>query len=395
MTLTEQRIGYDEETRLEDFRLELRTWLAEHLTPEVTEAIEHGGPQASFAAHRAWNAILVDAGYGAISWPTEYGGRDATILEQLVYNEEMSRVGAPGPVNAIGVANIAPAIMAYGTEEQKQRFLRPMLRGDEIWSQGMSEPDAGSDLASLKCRVVIDGDHFVINGQKTWNSNGDRADWCQLYVRTDADGPKHHGITALLVDMGIPGIEYRPIVSMAGDQGFSELFFTDARIPRSALLGEVGNGWAVATNTLSHERAGVASMYLQVRRSFERLRSAVAQHGTGEGARAQIDRDRLVSCYIEVRNLEFLAKRALGAAISGRAPGAEGSVIKLAWSRTSQSLARSATDLLGMQALDGPWARNLLSSCSLTIAGGTSEVVKNIIGERVLGLPREPKSQGS
>jgi alkylation response protein AidB-like acyl-CoA dehydrogenase len=304
----------------------------------------------------------------------------------------MARAGAPGPVNAIGVANIAPALMAYGTPEQQQRFLRPMLRGDEIWSQGMSEPEAGSDLASLRCSAVVDGDDFVVNGQKTWNSNGDKADWCQLYVRTNTEVPKHQGITCLLLDMRTPGVEARPIRTMAGDASFSELFLTDVRIPRTALLGEVDDGWGVATRTLSNERAGVASLYLMSRNKLDRLLDVARRIGT-DGTRPidqPVARDALMARYIDTRNLEFLAKRSLGAALSGRAPGAEGSVIKLAWSRSDQALARTAVDVLGLDALTGPWATNLLSSCSLSIAGGTTEVNKNILGERVLGLPKEP-----
>ena len=380
-------------TDAETFRDELRSWFEANFRDEVRAAVRVDDHDVRFDAHRKWNATLVDAGYGAISWPEEFGGRDAGIEEQLVYNEEAARAGAPGPVNAIGVANIAPAIMAMGTAVQKDRFLQPMLRGDEIWSQGMSEPGAGSDLASLMCRAVLDGDHFVVNGQKTWNSNGNRADWCQLYVRTNLDVPKHQGITCLLVDMRTPGIEARPILTMAGDRGFSELFFTDARIPVSALLGEVDGGWAVATNTLSNERAGVASMYLNTRTSFDRLLEA-AQGRRPDGSRpvdSPVARDQLVQRFIEVRNLEFLAKRALGAALNGRPPGAEGSIMKLAWSQTSQRLSNTAVDVLGIAALDDEWGRGLLSSVSLTIAGGTSEVNRNILGERVLGLPREPK----
>ena len=367
------------------FRSELRSWLEEHVRPEIRDIgrrSERDSDEA-LAVHRAWNATLVDAGYGAIAWPAEFGGRDADLEEQLAYNEEMARAGAPGPVNAIGVANIAPAIMAYGTPEQKQRFLRPMLRGDEIWSQGMSEPEAGSDLASLRCAAVLDGDAFVVNGQKTWNSQGHRADWCQLYVRTNTEVPKHKGITCLLVDMRAPGIEARPITTMAGDHSFSELFLTDVRVPRSALLGEVDEGWSVATRTLSNERAGVASLYLTQRGKLDRLLAAVPPLDP-------VARDEVVRRYIEVRLLELLGKRTLGAALTGRAPGPEGSVIKLAWSLTDQALSNTAVDVLGMDALSGGWATNLLASRSLTIAGGTTEVNRNIIGERVLGLPREP-----
>lgn len=377
----------------EAFRHELRSWLDANVTPEVAELGRRRGDDGAFEVHRAWNATLVDAGYGAVAWPAEFGGRDADLLQQLAYNEEMARAGAPGPINAIGVANIAPAIMTYGTPAQKERYLRPMLRGDEIWSQGMSEPEAGSDLASLRCSAVADGDTFVVNGQKTWNSYGDKADWCQLYVRTNFEVAKHKGITCLLVDMRTPGIEARPIRTMAGDSSFSELFLTDVRVPRSALLGEVDDGWGVATRTLSNERAGVASLYLAQRAKLDRLLAA-ARERRPDGTRpidAPVARDALMARYIEVRNLELLAKRTLGAALSGRPPGAEGSVIKLAWSLSDQALARTAVDVLGLPALDGGWGINLLSSRSLSIAGGTTEVNKNILGERVLGLPREPR----
>lgn len=383
----------DADADAEAFRSELRTWLDTSFTAGVAEALQQWGTEEGFVAHRKWNATLVDAGYGAIAWPVEFGGRAAGILEQLVYNEEMARAGAPGPVNAIGVANIAPAIMAFGTPEQKERFLAPLLRGDEIWSQGMSEPEAGSDLASLRCRAVLDGDHYVINGQKTWNSNGDRADWCQLYVRTNTEVAKHKGITCLLVDMRTPGVEARPILTMAGDTGFSELFFTDARVPASAMLGSLDEGWTVATSTLSNERAGVASLYLSLRRKLDRLLEAAAVPGP-DGRRpidSPVARDELMARYIDTRNLEFLAKRSLGLALSGRPPGAEGSVIKLAWSKSEQAVAMTAVDVLGISALSDSWGSGMLGSRSLTIAGGTTEVNRNIVGERVLGLPREPK----
>ncbi|MFN8019344.1 MAG: acyl-CoA dehydrogenase family protein [Acidimicrobiales bacterium] len=380
----------------EVLRKELRAWLDEHFTPEVREAVayrqEGTAHVVPFEALQAWNATLFDAGWAAPSWPAAFGGRDAGILDQLAYNEEMAAAGAPGPVNAIGVANIAPAIMTYGTPEQQERFLRPMLRGDDIWSQGMSEPEAGSDLASLRCRAVVDGDDFVVTGQKTWNSNGDRAHWCQLYVRTDPDAPKHQGITCLLVDMSLPGIEVRPIRTMAGDAGFAEVFFDEVRIPRTALLGEVDQGWHVATRTLSNERAGVAVMYLHLRRKLDRLLEEAARPGP-DGRRptdSAVARDALAARYTEVRVLELVCKRMLGAMIAGRMPGAEGSIIKLAWASTDQALANTAVDVLGPTALDGGWAWELLSSRSLTIAGGTTEVNKNIIGERVLGLPKEP-----
>lgn len=348
---------------------DVRAWLDAQDIPSA---------DAPFDELRAWNATLFDAGWAAPAWPEEFGGRDASLAEQLAYNEAMA--GVPGPVNAIGVANIAPAIMSYGTDEQKQRFIRPMLRGDEIWSQGMSEPEAGSDLASLRCAATRDGDDFIVNGQKTWNSNGHFADWCQLYVRTNTEVPKHKGITCLLVDMRTAGIDARPIKTMAGDASFAELFITDARIPMHAVLGAVDDGWSVATRTLSNERAGVANLYLGQRRTFNELVSRIDQLSA-------VSRDQLAQRYIEVRILEFLAKRMIGAALAGRPPGAEGSVVKLAWSQTGQALANTAATLLGV---DGRWGTSMLSSRQLTIAGGTTEVNKNIIGERVLGLPKEP-----
>ena len=210
------------------FRSGLVRWLDEHLTPDVVDA-GRAGPDAddNLEILRRWNATLADAGWAAPAWPEEFGGRSATIPEQLAWLEEMAAAGAPGPVNVIGVSNIAPAIMALGTAAQQERFLAPMLRGDEIWSQGMSEPDAGSDLASLRTAARTEGDVFVVNGQKTWNSLGRHADWCQLYVRTDPDVPKHKGLSCLLVDMTTPGIDVRPLKTMAGGLTFSELFFTD------------------------------------------------------------------------------------------------------------------------------------------------------------------------
>jgi len=363
-------------------RRELRAWLEEHLTDDVRAALTAEDIDARWSAQRRWNAALVDAGYGAVGWPPEHGGRGAGVQEQLVVLEEMARARAPGPVNAIGVSNIAPAIMGYGTGAQRQRHLRPMLRGDEIWCQGMSEPDAGSDLASLVCRAARDGDHFVVSGQKTWSSNGDRADWCQLYVRTDAAAPKHQGITCLLVDMRTAGIDVRPIRTMAGDAGFADVFFDGARVPVDAVLGQEGGGWAVATRTLSHERAGVASLHLNLRRKLDDLLADSAP------PHDPVARDRLAQRHVDATVLELLGRRTLDAAAAGRPPGPEGSVVKLAWSRHEQALAETAVDVLGLLALGGERARALLASRSFSIAGGTSEVNKNLIGERVLGLPK-------
>ena len=265
--------GADELHAADGLRGEFAAWLDEHLTAEVREVAAEGGVinEDNMAVLREWNRTLADAGWAAPAWPEEYGGRAATVPEQLAWLEVMSAAGAPGAVNVIGVANIAPAIMAVGTDEQRRRYLRPMLRGDEIWCQGMSEPDAGSDLASLRTSARQDGETFVVNGQKTWNSLGAYADWCQLYVRTDPDAPKHKGISCLLVDMRSPGVEVRPLRTMAGDRTFSELFFTDVVVPTANLLGNVNEGWRVAITTLSHERAGVARLHLSLQERLNRL----------------------------------------------------------------------------------------------------------------------------
>src|SRR6202044_3416076 len=207
---------------------------------------------------------MADAGWAALSWPQEYGGRGAGVLEQLVCAEETTRARAPVHLNVIGMNNIAPAIMQHGTEAQKRTLLPRMMRADDIWCQGMSEPEAGSDLASLRTRAVRDGDHFVVNGQKIWPPLGHRADWCQLYVRTDPDAPKHKGISCLIVDMSLPGIEVRPLVTLNGEADFAEVFFNDVRVPVDALLGPVNGGWRIATTTLSHERAGAARLYTEM-----------------------------------------------------------------------------------------------------------------------------------
>ncbi|MFI5045085.1 MAG: acyl-CoA dehydrogenase family protein [Acidimicrobiales bacterium] len=373
-----------------EFRSQLRAWLASELTPAVIAAGKRGPEVDSLEVLRDWNRRLADAEWAAPAWPTEHGGRDADLDQQLAYLEEMSTSGAPGPINVIGVSNIAPAIMRYGTDDQQSRFLRPMLRGDEIWSQGMSEPDAGSDLASLRCSAVVDGDDYLINGQKTWNSLGHLAQWCQLYVRTDPAAPKHKGISCLLVDLRTPGVEIRPLTTMAGDQSFSELFFSDARIPRSALLGPENEGWRVAMTTLSFERAGVARLHLGMSRKLEDL---LSEPGAKEALTDPVIRDRVSAVYSQIACMRWSVNRSFAALRAGGQPGgADGSMTKLMWGRIDQSLASLAVDLLGPSALSGRWAWNLASSRQATIAGGTTEINLNIVAEHGLGLPREPNA---
>ena len=371
------------------FRVELREWLDRELTPEVAAAGGKAPDEGDLELLRDWNRRLADAGWAAPAWPTEHGGRGADIDEQLAYLEEMSAVSAPGPLNVIGVSNIAPAIMAYGTDAQQERFLRPMLRGDEIWSQGMSEPDAGSDLASLRTSAVADGDVFVVNGQKTWNSLGQIADWCQLYVRTDPDVPKHKGISCLLVDLRTPGIDIRPVRTITGEQPFSELFFADVRVPRDALLGPLHQGWQVAMTTLSFERAGVARLHLGLSRKLGNLLSDPAARPSLEDPRI---RDRVAGVYADIACMRWMCNRSLAQMRNGQPTGPDGSLAKLAWGRAEQRLAELAVDMLGVGGgVDGPWTYNLAAARQTTIAGGTTEINLNIIAEMGLGLPREPR----
>jgi alkylation response protein AidB-like acyl-CoA dehydrogenase len=296
----------------------------------------------------------------------------------------MARAGAPGPLNAIGVSNIGPAILALGTPEQQRRFLRPMLRGDEIWCQGMSEPDAGSDLASLRTRAEVLHDGFVVTGHKVWTSGADRADWCQLFVRTDPTAARHRGISVLLVDMGSPGIDVRPITTMAGDRSFCEVVLDSVRVPRSALLGGLHDGWRVATTTLGFERAGVARLHTMLRAKLDRLLGDLPAASAAD----PVARQDLMRMHAQVECLRLLAARAVDSAQREQVPGPEGSLAKLLWSRADQELTTTALGLLGIRALGGEWAREACASRSLTIAGGTTEINRNIVAERVLGLPR-------
>ena len=371
------------------FRAELRSWLEANLTPEVLAAGAQGFEVTDkFDMLREWNRTLADAGWAAPAWPRQWGGREASIPEQLAWQEEMARFHAPGPVNVIGVANIAPAIMAFGTDEMKESFLIPMLRGDEIWSQGMSEPNAGSDLASLQTRAVLDGDDFIINGQKIWNSLGTHADRCQLYVRTDPDAPKHKGISCLLVDLNTPGIEVRGLRTMTGEIPFAEIFFTDVRVPASRLLGELNKGWYVAMTTLSYERAGVARMHLGLSDTLNELLTDARAKGRPE-LNDPIYRQRIAEIHSKIAAMRSTTDREFAALGAGKEPSASlGATAKLLWSQTSQSLAELAVDIMGIGALDDEWGHRLLGAQSNTIAGGTTNVNKNILAEHGLGLPR-------
>ena len=376
---------------VEQFRKELRAWLAANLTDEVVAAgRRRGGDPDTFDTLRAWDALLADAGWAAVSWPQEYGGRGATVLEQLAYAEETTNARAPLPLNVIGMNNIAPAIMQYGTDSQKRELLPRMMRADDIWCQGMSEPEAGSDLASLRTRAVLDGDEYVVNGQKIWTSLGHRADWCQLYVRTDPEVPKHKGISCLIVDMSLPGIDVRPLVTINGAADFAEVFFNDVRVPVDALLGPLNAGWQVATTTLSHERAGAARLYAQLE---VQLKDLVADLAGCEIDGRPVLQDtatlrRLGEVAVRIKYLEVLCQRSISATLHGGDALGSASLAKSVWAEVGQELAALAFDVLGPLGEHRRWSEYRLTSRSLTIAGGTTQINKSVTATRVLGLPR-------
>ena len=385
-------MDFDYPPEAEAFRQEFRAWLAENLDGELVGLgfADLTPDSGRLAVLKDWNRRLAEAGYAAISWPVEYGGRGAGVMEQVVFTEEMHRAGAPGTLNPIGLSNIAPAIMQWGTEEQKAHFLPRMLRGDDIWCQGFSEPDAGSDLASLATRAVRDGDDFVVTGQKVWNTLGNVANWCELLVRTDPDVPKHKGISCLLVDMTLPGVEVRPLVTITGEREFNEIFFTDVRVPADALLGPCNEGWKVAVTTLAHERGGVASLHLGVRAKVQRLLE-LARTTPRNGATAADDpviRQSLARAYLEAEYLKLLADRAVSAELHGRPLGPEGSLAKLVWGDVENRIAQVAGEVLGPAANTGEWGRDRVYVRAISIMGGTTQVNRNIVAQRVLGLPR-------
>jgi alkylation response protein AidB-like acyl-CoA dehydrogenase len=377
----------------EAFRAEFRSWLEANLPDDIVgrglSTIEVD--RDLMDRLRAWNRTLAEARYAAIAWPDEWGGRGAGVMEQVVYSEEMNRAHAPGTLNPLGLSNIAPAIIEHGTDEQKRELLPRMLRGDDIWCQGFSEPNAGSDLASLRCKAVLDGDVWIVNGQKTWNTLGHMSNWCELLVRTDFDVPKHKGITCLLVDMTLPGVEVRPLVTITGDKEFNEIFFTDVRVPVDRTLGPVNEGWRVAMTTLAYERGTVAKLHQGTRGKISRLIDEARTTPLGDGRMATDDpvlREKLAQTYLDGELLKLISDRALSAELHGRAMGPEGSIAKLLWSETEQHVTELAADIFGPEALTGPWARDRVYSRALTIAGGTTQVNKNILAQRMLGLPR-------
>jgi alkylation response protein AidB-like acyl-CoA dehydrogenase len=383
------------------FRDQLRAWLREALAEERATPPTPMGTAEGVARRRRWQRRVFEAGYAGVAWPKEYGGRGLSLIESMIVNEEMARAKAPDLINVIGLNMAGPTIIHHGTEEQKAQYLQGILTADDVWCQGFSEPNSGSDLASLQTRAVADGDEFVVNGQKVWTTLGHVAKWCILLTRTGSADEKHSGLTYLIVDMKSPGVEVKPLVQMTGDAEFNEIYFTDVRVPRANLLGGVGEGWRVAMTTLMHERAtlGVA-LQVRSRIAFDEL-AALARETRDNGAPKSEDplvRQKLAQLFIETEVMRFNGYRGLTAMLRGDPPGPEGTINKLMWSEVNQRLMDTALEVMGPAALlaegedsapaGGRWSYGFLRSRANSIEGGTSEVLRNIIAERVLGLPR-------
>jgi alkylation response protein AidB-like acyl-CoA dehydrogenase len=367
----------------EAFRDELRAWLIGNHPGREPE-----GDLAGFEFRRAWQRKLHEAGWAGVSWPREYGGRGATLVEQAIYNEEMVRAQAPSAANVLGLAMGGPTVIAHGTEEQKRRYLEPILSANEIWCQGFSEPGSGSDLASVKTRGVRDGDGWVVTGQKVWTTLAQHAKWCMLVARTDPDAPRHQGLTYFLMDMEQDAVQVRPLRQITGESEFNELFIEEARIPDENIIGGEGNGWAVAITTLMHERATLAfGLQIAVKLALRELMDEVRE---ARASRDPIVRDRLAQLYIESEVLRLNAYRGLSAIMRDGVPGPEGSLGKWQWAEVNQALTELAMDLRGPRAVlyDDTWSFRFLRARANSIEGGTTEILKNIVAERVLGLPR-------
>jgi alkylation response protein AidB-like acyl-CoA dehydrogenase len=367
------------------FRDELRSWLAEN--PPGPEPAG-GGTDAYDSWRRDWQRKLYDGGWAAPGWPVEYGGRGASLTETAIYFEEIGRARVPLPANILGLLLGGPTLMVWGTDEQKDRYLQPILSADEIWCQGFSEPDAGSDLASLKTRAVKSGEKWVVSGQKVWTSGAQHSKWCMLVARTDSDVPKHKGLTYFLLDMEQDAVQVRPLRQMTGESEFNELFFEEAAISNENVIGGVGNGWKVALTTLMNERAGLGFM-LQVR-----LRQLLDDVFELAGERRLLEdpryADALADLHMRCESIRLLAWKGLTDVERYGQPGPEGSLVKWLWSETNQQLTQLAADVIGAEAFTAGtrWSYELLRARGNTIEGGTTEVLKNIVAERVLGLPR-------
>lgn len=386
------------------FRADARVWLEQHAerrdarSPAKRSRWRDPSAEAQaahVAACQAWQRLLFEEGWAGITWPTAYGGRGGTSAQQMIFNQEQSQFEVETGSLTVGLSMVAPTLIAWGTESQKERYLSPMLRGDEMWCQLFSEPGAGSDLAGLMTRAERDGDAWIINGQKVWTSLAHHSRWAILLVRTDQAAPKHQGITYMLLDMTSAGVDIRPLRQIDRVAHFNEVFLTDVRIPDRQVVGKVDSGWKVAQTTLQSERVAIGG---GEGLRFDDLR-ALAERANGKDRL----RDELAATYIRLELLRYLGLRVQTAIRHGRVPGPESSVMKLAYSRhvaATADLVLALEGPAGMLAADaapdgGFWQQQFLSQWSIRIGGGTDQIQRNIISERVLGMPREPPPNGS
>lgn len=386
----------------EAFRADARAWLADRLDGRFSHVRGRGGPgdeHALFEERWEWERELGRGNWIGLAWPEAYGGRDASLVEQVIFYEEYARAGGPGRVGIVSEGLAGPTIVHFGSDDQKQRFLPGILRGEEIWCQGYSEPDAGSDLANLSTRAVLDGDEWVIDGQKVWTSLGHWAHWCFVLCRTDREAPKHKGISYLLVPMQQSGIDVRPIVQITGHSEFTETYFDGARTAADNVVGAVNDGWKVAMGTLAFER-GASTLGQQL--GFEAELETITERARANGLAADpVYRQRLADAWITLRVMRFHALRTLPLLESGAVSPAT-SIGKLLWSTFHRDLGELAMAVIGADSLVGegrpdgayelqPLQRLFLFSRAETIHSGSSEIQRNVIGEQALGLPREPK----
>jgi alkylation response protein AidB-like acyl-CoA dehydrogenase len=385
------------------FRAQVRAWLdanAERLKPgERNPGLEGRTEPGAIKRAQEWQAKKADAGWACITWPKEYGGRGATAIQSVIWNQEEARYKTPPNVFGIGQGMLGPTIMVHGTEEQKQRYIRPMLRGEEIWCQLFSEPSAGSDLAGLRTSAVRDGDDWVINGQKIWTTGAQYCKWGMIVTRTDPNAEKHRGITSFIIDMQSPGIEIRPIKQINGMSAFNEVFFADVRVPDKNRVGAVNDGWRGALTTLMNERHSIAGGGAGGPdfRDLVQLARTTNLHGRPAFEDSAV-RQQLARFYIRGKGLQYTAYRTQTALSRGQTPGPESSIGKLVGAPLRQEMASFAVELQGAAGAlidraaapeEGVWQQMYLGTPGLRLAGGTDEILRNIIAERVLGLPPE------
>ena len=385
----------------EAFRRDFRSWLEKNLPRDWHDEGELHDPDTKeeFERRRGWHRKLYDGGWMCIHWPREYGGRGASLLQQIIYSQELDRAKAPPTINFQGIARVGPTLMQWGTPEQKQRYIPRIPSAEEIWCQGLSEPNHGSDLAAVETRAIDEGDHFIVNGSKVWTSNAHHANLTTLLCRTDPSLPKHKGLSYLLVDMKSPGVTVRPLVQMTGESGFNQVFFEDVAVPKANLVGQKNQGWMVAMTNMMFERTirgGRTDMMVEVRQLGELARK-VQRNGHPAWDDSYV-RQRIARFACEAEALKYTSYRQLTRQLKGLPPGPEGSIMKLGTTDLNLRIQTFAMELLGAYsqfeyqaagAIDhGKWSHRMLAVRRGTIAAGTNEIQHNIIGERVLGLPK-------